>query len=84
MSVVLPKGELRELARIMNRIGGLPERDVLDKPAVVALQKRGLVTLGALGWRANEEGARAYVATVTVEAGHPNPYASAPPEAKAS
>ncbi len=83
MSIVLPKGELRELARIMNRIDGLPVRDVLDKAAVVALQKRGLVSFTINGWRATDEGARAYVATVTVEAGHPNPYAPAP-EAKAS
>lgn len=82
MSVVLPKPELRELARIMDRMLALPVAEVQNQDAVKALQKRGLVVLGINGWRANESGARAYVATVTVEAGHPNPYAE--PEAKAS
>lgn len=74
MSVVLPKGELRELARIMGKRLGLPDAEIESRPAVLALQKRGLVALTINGWRANEEGARAYVATVCVEAGSPNPF----------
>lgn len=79
---ILPKPELRELARIMDRMLALPVAEVQDKDAVKALLKRGLVVLGINGWRANEEGARAYLATICVEAGKPNPFA--PPIAAAS
>jgi hypothetical protein len=77
MSVVLPPGELRALSAIMDRMLGLPDKDVRDRAAVVALEKRGLVALTINGWRANDEGARAYVATVCVEAGQANPFAAA-------
>lgn len=83
MSMVLPKPELRELARIMDKMLGLPDAEVRDRPAVLALQKRGLVTMTINGWRANDEGGRAYVATVCVEGGLANPYDPPAPVVKA-
>lgn len=74
--MILPPPELRELARIMNRRGGLPDAEIGDRGAAEMLLRRGLVTCMGRIWSANDDGARAYVATLCVEAGSVDPFAS--------